>query len=105
MRLSPLECTAVATANCEAFPAGTRVLLFGSRLDDGRRGRDIDLPVELPAALPSDEVIRLRSRFVARLYGLLDKQRIDVVVTDGSQTDARAVVAVARQSGIELARA
>lgn len=46
-----------------------------------------------------------RTRFTARLYRLLDEQRIDVVVTDPTQHDARAVVESARRQGIELARA
>ena len=105
MRLSPIERRAVEAASREAFPAGTRVLLFGSRLDDARRGGDIDLLVELPDPLPADEVVDRRTRFTARLYRLLDEQRIDVVVTDPKQHDARAVVESARRQGIELARA
>jgi predicted nucleotidyltransferase len=105
MRLSPAERRAVEVANREAFPAGTRVLLFGSRLDDARGGGDIDLLVELPDTLPADEVVDRRTRFTARLYRLLDERRIDVVVADATQRDARAVVDTARRQGIELARA
>jgi len=105
MRLSPAERRAVEVASREAFPAGTRVLLFGSRLDDARGGGDIDLLVELPDPLPADEVVDRRTRLTARLYRLLDERRIDVLITDAMQQDARAVVEAARQQGIELARA
>jgi predicted nucleotidyltransferase len=105
MRLSCIERRAVEVASREAFPAGTRVLLFGSRLDDARRGGDIDLLVELPRPLTPADLVDRRTRFTARLYRLLDERRIDVVVADAARHDARAVVEVARRQGIELARA
>jgi predicted nucleotidyltransferase len=102
MRLSTFEHQAIERAGREAFPAGTRVLLFGSRLDDARRGGDIDLLVELPVAMTADEQVSRRNLFTARLYRLLDERRIDVVMTEHRQPDARAVVASARQHGVEL---
>lgn len=105
MRLSPAERQAVEAACREAFPPGTRVLLFGSRLDDARRGGDIDLLVELPAPLPAAELVRRRGCFTARLYRLLEEQRIDVVMAQHAQADDRPVVAAARRQGVELARA
>ena len=105
MRLSPVERRAVEVASREAFPAGTRVVLFGSRLDDSRAGGDIDLLVELPGPLPAEELVDRRTRFTARLYRLLDERRIDVVMADAARPDPRAVVEVARRHGIELVRA
>lgn len=63
------------------------------------------MQVELPAPLPAAEMVERRARFTARLYHLLDEQRIDVVIADARQPDARPVVVVARHQGIELARA
>ena len=79
------------------------MLLFGSRLDDSRRGGDIDLLVELPGTLTADDTVDRRTRFTARLYRLLEERRIDVVVTQQGFEDRRAVVTAARQQGIELA--
>jgi predicted nucleotidyltransferase len=103
MRLSAAERRAIESASREALPAGTRVLLFGSRVDDSRRGGDIDLLVELPAPLSADDIVERRTRFTARLYRLLEERRIDVLMTQRGQPDPRAVVAAARQQGIELA--
>lgn len=105
MRLNATEHRAIVQAVHEHWPTGTRVLLFGSRVDDGRRGGDIDLMVELPRAVDAAEVVDRRNRFVARLYRLLDERRIDVIVADpdeGAPTES--VVQQARQQGIELAR-
>lgn len=104
MRISALEHQAIAAASREAFPAGTRVLLFGSRLDENRRGGDIDLLVEWPGPMVATDAVDRRARFTARLYRLLEEQRIDVVMTQAAQLDTRPVVEVARQQGIELAR-
>ncbi|HMO45595.1 MAG TPA: nucleotidyltransferase domain-containing protein [Rubrivivax sp.] len=104
MRLSAGERRAVEDASREILPAGARVLLFGSRADDSRRGGDIDLLVELPEPLSADDVVDRRTRFTARLYRLLEERRIDVVMTQQGSQDRRAVVMAARQQGIELAR-
>ncbi len=103
MSLSAVERRAVESASREALPAGTRVLLFGSRLDDNRRGGDIDLRVELPEPLSADDVVNRRTRFTARLYRLLEERRIDVVMTQQGSQDRRPAVKAARQHGVELA--
>jgi len=104
MRLSAVERRAVESASRETLPAGARVLLFGSRVDDKRRGGDIDLLVELPGPLSAEEAVERRTRFTARLYRLLEERRIDVLMTLRGRHDGRAVVAAAREQGIELAR-
>lgn len=52
MRLSDDEIRAIEQAAKEAFPPGTGIYLFGSRLDDQARGGDIDLLVEPQTAWP-----------------------------------------------------
>lgn len=110
MRLQPAEQEAIRRACRDTLPAGSRVRLFGSRLDDTRRGGDIDLLIEFPQPLPAEELVARRTRFAARLYRALGEQRIDIVMTVGSEAepgppDTRPVVATARQHGVELARA
>ncbi|PXW97059.1 hypothetical protein C7444_105158 [Sphaerotilus hippei] len=104
MRLTPDEQQAVRLASREAFPTGTRVLLFGSRVDDQKRGGDIDLLVELPQALSAADMVQRRTRFSARLYRLLGEQRIDVVMTPAAGGDpVSPVVRSARETGVPLA--
>ena len=45
------EKAGIGWAAREVLPHGSRVLLFGSRTDDSRRGGDIDLLVEPPVAV------------------------------------------------------
>jgi predicted nucleotidyltransferase len=80
------------------------VFLFGSRVDDSKRGGDIDLLIEIPKAMPPAELVRRRTRFVSRIYRLLDEQRIDVVIATQDQQDSREVVAAAKREGIQVAQ-
>jgi hypothetical protein len=46
MRLTPLEHEAIKRAAQSSFEPGVVLRLFGSRVDDAKRGGDIDLLVE-----------------------------------------------------------
>jgi uncharacterized protein len=96
------EVHAVADAASSVLPVGTRVVLFGSRADDARRGGDVDLLVETPPLSNADEVVRLRDRFTAQLYRRLGERRIDILMSVQGLPDDRPVVAAARRDGIEL---
>jgi predicted nucleotidyltransferase len=100
MRLSSSVIEEIAAASREFFP-GCRVLLFGSRLDDTRKGGDIDLLIE--SSLPPDEAIAARWAFLARLTRRLGERSVDVVLPMG-RDDRRPVVLQARASGVELCR-
>lgn len=104
MRLTTDEKNAIATAAMEVLPPGMRVSLFGSRVDDSRRGGDIDLLVEPGAPLDAAEQVRLRSRLAARLYRLIGERRIDIVLADAGLVDERLIVSEARRQAIELVR-
>ncbi len=104
MRLNAQERNAIAQAAREVFAPGTTVLLFGSRVDDQRRGGDIDLLIEAPEPMTPAELVEHRSRFISRLYRLLDEQRIDAVITARNQADARPIVASAKRTGVLLAQ-
>ncbi len=77
MRLSPRYIDAIRSATREAFGASAIVRLFGSRLDDTRRGGDIDLHIE---ADPASADLEHEVRFRALLWRSLDEEQVDVVV-------------------------
>ena len=77
MRLSTDQITAIKAAAREAFGPDAVVRLFGSRVDDHRRGGDIDLHVE---ASPKTATIDHEVRFRALLWKALDEPQVDVVV-------------------------
>lgn len=55
-------------------------------------------------SLSAEEAVERRTRFTARLCRLLEERRVDVLMTLLGRHDGRAVVAAAREQGIELAR-
>ena len=80
MRLTQQEQAAIADAARGVLPAGSRVLLFGSRTDDLRRGGDIDLLVEAPAPMSAQQAVALSTELAARLYRLIGERHIDILV-------------------------
>lgn len=104
MRLTEEERHDIAQAALAVLPGGARVSLFGSRVDDAKRGGDIDLLVEIPGAASADEVVRLRTLLAAQLYRRMGERRIDIVLTNPDAADDRLIVGEARRQAIELVR-
>ena len=78
MRLSPTHRDAILQVVSDMCGPDAQVRLFGSRVDDTKRGGDVDLLVEL-AAEP-DDVFDLQRRLYARLLRALDSRPVDVLV-------------------------
>ena len=79
MRLSPEEVATIKAAALEAFGPTAIVRLFGSRVDDARRGGDTDLHVEVDRA---DPFRRAEMQFRGKLWSDLNEMPIDVVVRE-----------------------
>ena len=99
MRLTSKDIAAIEQAGHSTFAPRSTVRLFGSRLDDARRGGDIDLLVEPPTPLTPQALAERRNRFIARLYRLLGERRIDVLIVPACLPDNRPVVQDARRDG------
>lgn len=80
MRLTERERDAILACARRHFGAGSRVLLFGSRVDDARRGGDIDLHVV--AETPAQATLTSELRFRADLADLIGEERVDVLVRE-----------------------
>lgn len=80
MRLTDEQRRLIKQLAREVIGEDVRVLLFGSRTDDGRRGGDIDLLVESPRPLP--DRLGLELRLGARLERALGGQRVDLLLVD-----------------------
>ncbi|TIC78977.1 nucleotidyltransferase domain-containing protein [Crenobacter intestini] len=102
MRLPETTLSAIHHA-ARLLPEGSHVYLFGSRVDDTRRGGDIDLWLELPSPLDALALAALCSRFVAAIWQQVGRQRIDVVFSAAGEADDRLIIEEARRNGVKLA--
>ncbi len=98
MRLSLHERSTITTLAKRLFGTTSSVILFGSRVDDGKRGGDIDLLIQLNE--PVADQYKRKLEFRAALKQAIGDQKIDVVLAD--PTDARGIVQQALATGVEL---
>ena len=99
MRLTPEQAAIILSAAAEAFGSDARVWLFGSRVDDAKRGGDIDLLIEA-VQLPAVESFMRKVRFLGKLEDGLGERKIDVVIQHPG--DTRAIVRIAHETGLRL---
>jgi predicted nucleotidyltransferase len=97
VRLQTKEATAIKQAVQNIFGKGSKVFLFGSRVDDTKKGGDIDLYIETTA---HKDLFKKKIALLQKLYEQLDEQKIDVVINDF--TRSLYIHEVAREEGFLL---
>jgi predicted nucleotidyltransferase len=96
MRLTDFEQKMIKKAFIESFEEG-KIYLFGSRVDDNKRGGDIDLYL-----IPSQKFDNERDRkikFLVKLDLYIGEQKIDVILAKDS---SRLIEQEALKYGVEL---
>jgi len=78
MRLSQHQCQAITTATQSVFGETAKVWLFGSRIDDFKRGGDIDLLISCKHQM--DDKIAAIAKFKYKLYQTIGEQKIDIQI-------------------------
>ena len=94
--MSKREIEAILQVAEDIYGTDVKVYLFGSRVDDSRRGGDIDLLVRTTS---EKKGILDRVRMAARIKSLIGDQKIDII---GDYEDNQ-VVQEALKNGILLA--
>lgn len=82
MRLTENEIAAIKSQVYEKDPKA-KIYLFGSRVDDAKKGGDIDLLV-LSKVLSFSDKIKIR----VALYGDIGEQKIDIVIAKDKNESA-----------------
>lgn len=95
MRLQSKEIQTIIRIAKEIYGEGVKVYLFGSRLNDEKRGGDIDLLVRTEG---EKKGVLARIRMISRLKQYLGDQKIDVI---GDHEDSL-VVHEALEKGMQL---
>lgn len=74
------------------------VYIFGSRVDNNRKGGDIDL--YLKTDMPASEIIRRKISLLVELENILGEQKIDVVINN--RTKRKPIYEIAEKEGVKL---
>ena len=98
MRLTAEQAEVIRSAVREIYGEDSRLWLFGSRVDDARRGGDIDLLVRPDSN--GGYVLMDKIRPLGKLERGLGKRKIDIVIE--TPDDQRAIVKIAHERGIRL---
>ena len=96
MRLSAYYQRVIKQKAAEVFGTNVRVYLFGSRIDDSKKGGDIDLWIE---TTDQRDLIRKKVRFLAALDRKLGEQKMDVLFFRNGSTG---IERTALETGIRL---
>ncbi len=81
----------------ELFGESTKVYLFGSRVDDSKKGGDIDLYIETDC---KENIFEKKIKLLRQLHFKMGEQKIDIVINN--HTNQKYVYEVARNEGIVL---
>lgn len=97
MRLNAAQQKAIVETFLEVFGKG-ELRLFGSRVDDSKKGGDIDLYIQ---PLSSENLAEKRIIYLAKLKRQIGEQKIDLVI---ARKPDRTIDRVAQEQGITLCR-
>ncbi|WP_297431508.1 nucleotidyltransferase domain-containing protein [Sulfurimonas sp.] len=98
MRLSTYEVDAIKDTFKDIFQNGD-IYLFGSRIDDDKKGGDIDLYIKLSSPLQIKDMMVKKSKFRLKLEDKIGEQKIDIII---SRDTSRPIEKEALQKGIKL---
>ena len=99
MRLAADQVQTIKDTVARLVGPASRIWLFGSRVDDGLRGGDIDLLVETEDIVPNR--VETLCKIEGALVMALGDRKLDVLLKDARTPDAP-VFAVARRQGVLL---
>jgi uncharacterized protein len=105
MRLTEEEVAVIKEAIHRRFYSVGRIILFGSRADDKKRGGDIDILVESDEPIEAGVLHKLEA--LSDMHLRLGERKIDFVLARSAgskedRSDGRKIVRIARKTGVTL---
>jgi len=101
MRLTDLQANVIRDSVVKNFGPATRVWLFGSRVDEQRKGGDIDLYIE-PEFQDAARLVDAKLNLLRDIHKKLGEQKIDVVIRRETFKEDMPIFRVARETGVRL---
>lgn len=99
MRLSQIAINKIKDTVTNLAGDSAQVRLFGSRLDDNKKGGDIDLLISSPEPIENPAV--LAATITARIIQALNGRKVDVLLTAPNLTK-QTIHIMAEQEGLLL---
>jgi len=97
MRLKKENIEVIKILAKKYFGENAKVYLFGSRIDDNKKGGDIDLYIETDV---KDNIIEKKIKLIGELHKELGEQKIDIVINNF--THNKIIYQIAKEDGIPL---
>jgi predicted nucleotidyltransferase len=101
MRLSNQTISVIKELALSYFGRDSKVYIFGSQIDDRRRGGDIDIYVETFNE-KREEVFDLKIFFRMELKSVLGERKIDVVINNLATGRELPIYSIAREEGVQI---
>lgn len=98
MRLSKEQIKVIIQCAHRSFGETAKIWLFGSRVDDNKKGGDIDLYIETDK---ETGIVAAKLEMLGFLQSVFGEQKIDILVKRGNQPSS-AIQEIAKSSGVEL---
>ncbi len=77
MRLTKLQIDTLIAATHRSFGESAKIWLFGSRVDDSKKGGDIDLYIETDKEIG---VVAVKLEMLCSIWDVFGEQKIDILV-------------------------
>ncbi len=97
MRLSDFEREAIKECIKRYFGKKSEVFLFGSRVDDTKKGGDIDIYVITEYKNINDIIVKIKAKRCIK--NQIGEQKIDIVISKNKNSP---IEKIARESGVRL---
>ena len=88
MRLTKNEIDTIKETFYEVFKEG-EVYLFGSRVDNNKKGGDIDLFIKLPYKIDFNKLLDKKNLFRFKLEQKIGEQKIDILVDNNKSSSIK----------------
>jgi len=101
MRLTDFQISYIRQNISLFFGLHSHVWLFGSRVDDTKKGGDIDLYVE-PEIQEPVALVDAKLNFLLEIHRVLGNQKIDLVLHRPQSKQDLPIYHIARETGVRL---
>ena len=99
MRLTPAQIDTIKSTAQAVLGEGVQITLFGSRVHDDQKGGDVDLMLEVPAAI--DEPALMAARVATRVSRAMHGRKVDVLLKAPNLLE-QPIHRIAAQQGVRL---